>query len=382
MTNGSIGQGGQSPPARKQSEQRSGDDELARLALSAAFEPGRERLGAAVAQYGAVGVVESLSAGNGNSIELAEYQQRWSSRDWLDQAKVERRRCADEGIRVVVPGGPEWPTQLTDLGDREPLALRVLGGVDFRAAAARSIAMVGARAASQYGQWVAEDTSARLAQLGWAVVSGGAFGIDAACHHGALAIDGGISIAVSAAGVDRPTPASHSSLFERLYRSGVVVSEVPVGAYPNRHRFLIRNRVIAALSPIVVVVEAAVRSGALNTAREAQAMGRVVAAFPGPVTSSMSAGCHGLIRDTDAALVTSATEVIDLVVPRTTRIRGRTDELTIEQDQLLSALTSTPTRLGVLVGGLGVDERHAAADAFVLERLGLIRRLADGWVRG
>jgi len=355
-------------------------DTVARLALSAAFEPGRESIGQAVAEFGAVAVVDDLDAGRGSAVGLATLQDRWLSADWLAGARTERDQCADRGIRISVPGQGSWPTQLDDLGDRAPLALRIMGSVDLRTAAARSVAMVGARSATQYGQWVAEDMSAHLAVLGWSVISGGAFGIDAACHHGALSV-GGVSIAVSAGGVDRAIPASHSSLFDRLYRAGVVVGEVPIGSHPNRHRFLIRNRVIAALSPAVVVVEAATRSGALSTAREALSMGRVVAAVPGPVTSSMSAGCHALIRDTDAVLVTSADEVIRLVMPvGQKRNRPEDLELTFGQSRLLDSVGASPRELGVLAGSLSAVEQEVAADAFLLERWGLIKRVSTGWV--
>lgn len=356
------------------------EDVDARLALSAAFEPGRELIGQAVAEFGAVAVVEELIAGHGDAVGLAGIQDRWSSADWLAAARVERTQCADRGIAIAVPGQRSWPTQLDDLADRSPLALRIMGSVHLRTAAARSIAMVGARAATKYGQWVAEDMSAQLAALGWSVISGGAFGIDAACHHGALAV-GGVSIAVSAGGVDRAIPASNSSLFHRLYQSGVVASEVPIGSHPTRHRFLIRNRVIAALSPAVVVIEAATRSGALATAREALAMGRAVAAVPGPVTSAMSAGAHALVRDTDATLVTSADEVIELVMPPGQRwSRDRRNELTFDQVRLLDALNSSPTELSGLVASVRRCEQDMTADAFLLERWGLIKRVSNGWV--
>jgi DNA processing protein len=356
------------------------ENTIARLGLSAAFEPGRESIGQAISEFGAVSVVQELSARRGATVGLAVMQDRWLSEDWMAAARTEREQCAERGIKISIPGQRSWPTQLDDLGDRAPLALRIMGSANLRTAAARSVAMVGARSATQYGQWVAEDMSAQLAVLGWSVISGGAFGIDAACHHGALAV-GGISIAVSAGGVDRAIPASHSALFDRLYRAGVVVGEVPIGSHPNRHRFLIRNRVIAALSPAVVVVEAATRSGALSTAREALGMGRVVAAVPGPVTSSMSAGCHALIRDTDAVLVTSADEVIGLVMPadqKRSRQKGR--EVTFGQSRLIDAVDAVPRELAVLAELLDAPEQEVAADAFLLERWGWIKRVSNGWV--
>ncbi len=286
---------------------------VARLALSGAFEPGREALGLAVAQYGARAVVDALNSGRGHGLGLRGITKRWEEKDWLARANDEREECQRLSIEVSVPGDRTWPTQLDDLGERAPLALRIQGTADLRTAAARSIAIVGARGATQYGQWVAEDMAAQLAVLGWCVVSGGAFGIDAASHHGALSV-GGVSVAVTAAGCDRAVPVSHTSLYSRIYSSGAVVGEVPIGSHPNRHRFLIRNRVIAALVPAVVVVEAAQRSGALATAREALALGRIVGAVPGPVTSALSAGCHSILQNSDVALVTCAADIINEVL--------------------------------------------------------------------
>ena len=149
-----------------------------------------------------------------------------------------------------------------------------------------------------------------------------AFGIDAAGHFGALA-GGGQTIAISAAGVDRPAPVANSGLFQRIYASGAVLSEVPLGARPNRSRFLVRNRLIAALTRAVVVVEAAMKSGARSTAAQASALGRIVAAVPGPITSAMSVGCHSLIREQQAVLVSSPAEVVELLAPVQTALAAQ-----------------------------------------------------------
>ena len=155
--------------------------------------------------------------------------------------------------------------------------------------------VVGSRASTAYGEHVASDLSEGLCRRGVAVVSGAAFGIDGAAHRAALAADG-CTVAVLAGGLDVPYPAGHSSLMYRIRAAGLLVSEYPPGIRPARHRFLARNRLVAALSGATVVVEAGLRSGAANTAAWARALGRVVCAVPGPVTSSASAGCHALIR--------------------------------------------------------------------------------------
>lgn len=169
--------------------------------------------------------------------------------------------------------------------------------------------MVGARAATAYGKHVATCIAADLAGRGWAIVSGGAYGIDAAAHHGALTA-GGVTIAVLACGPDVSYPRAHAGLLEGIAASGAVISECPPGCTPSRRRFLARNRIIAALARGTVIVEAAERSGALATARHASDLTRPLMAIPGPGTSMTSAGCDALIRDQRAACVTTAAEII------------------------------------------------------------------------
>jgi DNA processing protein len=176
----------------------------------------------------------------------------------------------------------------------------------------RSVAVVGARAATSYGVHVTTDLAYGLAERGWAVVSGGAFGIDAAAHRAALSA-GGVTVAVLACGIDRPYPVSHTSLFERIAEEGLLLSEWPPGAAPHRLRFLTRNRVIAAATRGTVMVEGASRSGARQTLRRARALGRSAMAVPGPVTSAMSVGCHIELRETGTRLVSSVAEVLEEV---------------------------------------------------------------------
>src|SRR5581483_2905197 len=151
-------------------------------------------------------------------------------------------------------------------------------------------------------------------ERGWAVISGGAYGIDAAAHRGALAAEA-VTIAVLACGADYPYPASHADLFAAICAQGLVMSEWPPGCRPARTRFLTRNRVIAALSNGTVIVEAGERSGALNTARHAADLGKPLMAVPGPVTSAQSAGCHRILREWGATCVTRAADVIEMLSP-------------------------------------------------------------------
>jgi DNA processing protein len=174
----------------------------------------------------------------------------------------------------------------------------------------RSVAIVGSRAATAYGSYMAAELAASLAARGWTVISGGAYGVDGAAHQGALAVPGA-TVAVMACGIDRAYPAGHTDLLDAVAMAGAVISEWPPGQGVSRLRFLVRNRVIAAITRGCLVVEAGRRSGALNTARHARDLGKPLMALPGPVTSDLSAGCHSIIRDWQGTLVTSADEAIE-----------------------------------------------------------------------
>jgi DNA processing protein len=174
------------------------------------------------------------------------------------------------------------------------------------------VAIVGARAATPYGEVVARELAVACVESGGTVVSGGAFGIDAAAHRGALD-GGGTTVCVLASAVDMPYPRGNDLLLHRIAEDGLLVSESPLGQGPRRQRFLTRNRLIAALSRGTVVVEAALRSGSASTAASAYALNRQVLAVPGPITSPMSAGCHRMIADGHAALVGSSDDVVQLL---------------------------------------------------------------------
>jgi DNA processing protein len=216
------------------------------------------------------------------------------------------------GGTLLTPDDDRWPAGLAALGAAMPLALWVRGRPDLDALADRSVALVGARAATSYGEHVAAGMASGLADRGFTVVSGGAYGIDAAAHRGSVAA-GGPTVALLAGGVDRFYPQGNHDLLRTIADSaGAIVSEVPPGSAPFRQRFLARNRLIAAMTGATVVVEAAWRSGALSTARRAAELLRPVGAVPGPVTSMASAGCHALLRDGVATCVTDAAEAAEL----------------------------------------------------------------------
>jgi DNA processing protein len=277
--------------------------------LGQAGEPGQGRqLGQGI-QLG-----QAARAGQPSRAALGRALDRWRVR--LPKLPVgagvaDARR---DGIRLVCPGDAEWPSVLDQLGPARPYALWLRGNADLRFACSRSVSVVGSRAATSYGAHVAGEMSADLGERGWAVVSGGAYGIDAAAHRGALAAEG-VTIAVLACGVDYPYPAGHADLFAAVCAQGLVVSEWPPGSRPARTRFLIRNRVIAALACGTVIVEAGERSGALNTARHAADLGRPLMAVPGPVTSAQSAGCHRILREWGVTCVTRAADIIEMLTP-------------------------------------------------------------------
>lgn len=312
---------------------------------------------------------------------------RWRAR--LGAAQPERALVACErmGGRFVVSGDPEWPTQLDDLGPARPYGLWLRGGGNLRFACLRSVALVGARAASDYGLHVTIELAGDLAERQWTVVSGGAYGVDDRAHRGALA-ERGTTVAVLACGMDVAYPSGHAGLFEEIAATGVIVSEWPPGSRPYRGRFLVRNRVIAALTRGTVVVEAALRSGALSTARHARDLSRQVMAVPGPVTSATSAGCHRILREWDATCVTSAAEVIeqvgligdDLAAPRRPPVLPR-DRLDDDARRVLDALPAGGPGLGpaTMAGESGTDLNTTIACLGRLAAAGFAERTADGW---
>jgi DNA processing protein len=280
----------------------------ARAALSRLTEPDDAELGRCLETWGPERVLDQIRAGTLPSKRLPRYQARLPGHD-VDADLAMAYAC---GARLVVPGAPEWPAALDDLGLRRPVALWVRGAGNLARLSRRAVSVVGARACTSYGEHVAADIGAGLADRGWTVVSGAAYGIDAAAHRGALAVDGA-TVAVLACGVDLAYPSAHESLLARVREAGVVVSELPPGCRPSKPRFLTRNRLIAGLGRGTVVVEAALRSGAANTAGQAVDLSRELMAVPGPVTSAMSAGAHELLRTKHAHLVTDAADVLDIV---------------------------------------------------------------------
>lgn len=217
-------------------------------------------------------------------------------------------------IRLITPDDPEWPAQLDALS-KPPTQLFVRGR-DLRecaAATSETVAIVGARNSTYYGEKIARDFATYFAALGWSIVSGGAFGIDYNAHRGALLIEG-ITIGVLAGGLDFPYPRSHDQLFSDILKCGALISEQPPGVRAAKGHFLTRNRIIAGLSRGTIVVEAAYKSGAIRTARDCAELLRPVLAIPGLITSPQSCGTNTLIRDRIAELVTSPSEAREIIM--------------------------------------------------------------------
>ncbi|MFI6709744.1 DNA-processing protein DprA [Nonomuraea sp. NPDC050478] len=366
-------------------------DHEARAALMRAADAGDTVMGALVSHLGAVQALQAVrerAAPPGFALaeELAGRFQSWHARLAACDPAADLEAGERAGARLVIPGDAEWPTQLDALGSGRPLGLWLHGTADLRFSCLRSVAVVGARAATSYGVHVAAQFGIGLSEAGWTVVSGGAFGVDGAAHRGALAA-GGPTVVVLACGVDYCYPAEHRSLFAGARDRGVLVSECPPGVRPTRSRFLIRNRVIAALSRGTLVVEAALRSGALNTAGHALTLDRHLGAVPGPITSALSDGCHRLLRERKAVCVTTPEEMIELVgvmgddlAPALRAPALPRDSLPEQTKRVLDAvparISAGPATIAVTAG---VDLNTALSALGSLAATGYIERTAGGW---
>ena len=337
-------------------------------------------------------------------VEAAERIRRADVDDALVNSTAARRDidCAAEdlellkrrGGRLITPGDDEWPglafasfrgAPVRDRPQgRAPLVLWAIGPLRLDDVAERAAAIVGTRACTAYGEHVAAELSAGLAEHDVAIVSGGAYGVDGAAHRAALAADG-MTVAVLAGGVDVLYPAGHSALLHRVGATGLLLSEYPPGVRPARHRFLTRNRLVAALSGATIVVEAGIRSGAASTAAWARALGRVVCAVPGPVTSAASTGCHVLLR-AGAELVTRADEVREIIgragelAEEETRPTNPLDALTDIERQVYEALPGRGIRTADEIAvASGIAPEAILGPLAMLEIAGLIERVDSRW---
>jgi DNA processing protein len=363
-------------------------ERTARAALTRILEPGDEHGGRWLREFGAQELLSRLTSEDCPADALPGVRERRAQGLRARAVGVEPERDLEAiraaGGRFVVPGDTEWPSQLDDLRDARPVGLWVRGRPDLRMWALRSVAVVGARACTPYGAHMAAALGSGLAERGWVVVSGAAFGVDGSAHRGALAA-GGATVAVLACGVDVVYPRGHGQLIGRIVEQGLVIGELPPGDHPTPSRFVMRNRVIAALTRGTVVVEAEYRSGSLVTARGAQRLGRCTMGVPGPATSGLSAGVHELLRG-EGVLVTDAAEVVELVgdmgelaPPRSGPVVHR-DLLDPAGRRVLEALPAG----GVLAvrdaaRGAGTTVDEALGKLYELHSLGFVEREGEGW---
>ncbi len=377
------------------------DERLARAALTYVAEPGDPAMGALLRPRSAAEIVSALGGGRvlvpdgspdgpgqGAPCRTAAGRawRRWVARLGETPAAPALAAWQRDGVRLVIPGDTEWPGQLDVLGDARPWGLWVRGNADLRFACLRSVSIVGTRAATAYGAHVCTEMAATLAERGWSIVSGGAFGIDGCAHRAALAA-AGTTIAVLACGVDHDYPQGHHELFRAIRDKGATVSEWPPGRMPTRPGFLVRNRVIAALSRGTVVVEAALRSGALSTARHARDQSRPLMAVPGPVTSALSAGCHEIIREWGAVCVTGARDVMELLSFPGDELPGRPRGPVLPRDMLdpvtSQVLEAVPARTGHgparIAISAGVDFDTVMRCLGALAAAGFVQRHDRGW---
>jgi DNA processing protein len=365
---------------------------LARAYLLRVAEPPAPALAALVAGCGPVLAARLVQEGRAGDAVLAETQ----ARRHTVRAAEDLAAAAASGIRLVTPEDDEWPAwPFAAFGPAAarglewavaPLALWVRGPGRLDELSASAVALVGSRASTGYGDHVATELGYELASRGITVVSGAAYGIDGSAHRGALNADGP-TVAVVACGVDYGYPSGHVQLLARIAESGAVVSEYAPGTPPARHRFLVRNRLIAALSDGTVVVEAGIRSGARNTATAACELGRVLMAVPGPVTSATSKGCNGLIRAGTAACVDGVRQVLETVAPYRAITAGpeedvarRTDGLNLLELRVHDALRPRAARdAGWLAQEAGVPLDQVRSILPMLEQRGLAQRHQAGW---
>ena len=371
------------------------DDEAAtevyaRVAWSHVAEPGDADAGALIGALGPAVALDTVArsvptpVGELDGLAARHAWARWRPR--LDGDAVFRslRAAHRIGAMLITPAASDWPESLNDLGAHAPVAVWVRGTVD--AWRSTAVAIVGARAATSYGEHVAADLAAGIGAYGGAVVSGAAYGVDGAAHRAALAV-GSPTVAFLAGGVDRAYPRGNSALIERIAEVGALVSELPPGAAPTKWRFLQRNRLIAALGAATVVVEAGWRSGSLNTAGHAVSLGRPLGAVPGPVTSAASAGCHRLLREYDAVAVTGADDAWELVGGLDARDVERADGATggPRTDAATRVVDALSTRAGrstdEAARGAGLSVAETGSLLGLLELEGRVRRDDRGWRR-
>lgn len=364
-----------------------------RLALSLISEPGDPRLRDLLLQHES-GEIVAAARGKKSALQVPpSWKER--ARDLRPTVEVVRARARANGLKWLCPGDAGWPIALSDLDHLEPLhgttgspvGLWTRGKGNLAQLAEQSVAIVGARDCTTYGAEAASELAADCSDARFTIVSGAAFGVDGCAHRGAFLMNKP-TVAVLASGADIDYPAAHSALIAEVAAAGLVVSEQAPGSRPLKGRFLSRNRIIAALSQGTVVIEAAARSGSLNTLNWADQLGRTTMALPGPVTSRQSAGTHEAIRAGKAVLVTNGKSVLE-------ELRGLGSESSASDSVPLTEFDRLPAAVRKTLDGLDwsqgqtlteiattvrLTSREVLTSLDLLERRGLVGRLGAGWV--
>lgn len=365
------------------------------LSLSVLCDPGDPRLVVMLADAEPSEVLKAVMKGQrvGGTPIPAAWAERAQRLDQLVAGTMLKSKAA--GLRWLSRKDSGWPSSLEDLDHVEPLngatgaplGLWLRGNGNLASLTESSVAVVGARDATTYGAEIAADLGADLTDAGVTVVSGAAYGIDGCAHRGALSM-GKPTIAVLAGGADVDYPRSHSALLSRIAEEGLVVSEQSPGQVPLKARFLSRNRIIAGLTQGTVVVEAARRSGSLNTLNWADQLGRVTMAIPGPVTSQASVGTHEAMRTGKAMLVTSGADVIEAIgglgavdsTPARARETAYDGMTTVERQALDAVPWGTPRATADIAGELRLSTPEAQKQLLRLETMGYVARMPSGWI--
>ncbi|GAA3284741.1 DNA-processing protein DprA [Dactylosporangium vinaceum] len=381
------------------------EEQKARMALAVLVEPGCRELGQLVRTVGPVEALECLVQERGISVALAGAARarlylagvRKSQDVGTQLAQRMAERAEHIGARIITAADDEWPPALDDLVKASrtgsalrrdtdpPLCVWLRGPLRFAETLERSVSVVGARAVTGYGAYVASEFGYGLAEEGFTVVSGAALGVDVTAHRGALA-GGGPTVAVMACGIDKSYPAANAGVIEQIATEGLLVTEWPPGTEPHKTRFLTRNRVIAAATLGTVIVEAGSRSGARSTLGYARLLGRKTMVVPGPINSAMSIGCHMELREPGTTLVTRVEEIVEeigsigeLAEPIVGGLRPE-DVLDSLQARILDAVRPRKAATAEYIAAVaGVSGRDARRNLPLLVELGFVVSTADGY---
>ena len=355
---------------------------VAAAALSIVTEPGDRMAGALAKALGRHGLLQLLIDGFEparvldavHQVSAADYlveifgdlpgtvadsRQRWLPRFSKQSVLNVLQRAKQLDLSLLLQGDDNWPTGLDDLEEGAPAIIFTQGNHKLLGRLAKAVSIVGSRACTEYGAKVTAKLVSELTFHKRFTVSGGAIGIDSYVHSHSLR-NSLATVAVMAGGLDRKYPSSNSSLFQAIARNGVLIAELAPGVAPTRWRFLQRNRLIAALSPTTVVIEAGIRSGSIRTANNALELDRELFAVPGPLTSASSAGTNALIAEGKAKALID-TKLVTSEVSAPARIQDGSALLVRAQDALRDLRQATGEQIA-RAAGLTQFELHLALD--------------------